>query len=92
MTIDDLKLDELEHFAKSTFREIDMQFMKSLPSNDDKLAYINGMLNTSIAQGALLSFRWQKLTQAVADAFKPIVEAVSNVFKGISDTLKRLMP
>lgn len=92
MTIDDLKIDELEHFVEHAFREIDMQFMRSLPSNDDKLRYVNGMLNTSIAQGALLSFRWRKLTQAVADAFKPIIEAVSGIFKGISDTLKRLMP
>lgn len=90
MTIDDLKIDELEHFAAHAFREIDMQFMSSLPSNDRKLEYINLMLNTSVAQSNLMAFRLQKLAKLFIDAYKNIFTALGKVFGNVAESFRRI--
>ena len=89
MSIDDLKIDELEHFAK-VFRDIDLQFMRSLETPEDRLAYINGMLNTTIGQGMILSFRWQKLVEAVSTAFRGAAKMIGNIFAGAADAFRRI--
>lgn len=91
MTIDDLKIDELEHFVAYAFREIDIQFMGSLPNNQSKLAYINRMLNTTSAQNNLASFRLAKLWKAVGAVLEGAVKAISDAFINIGNGLRGII-
>lgn len=88
MTIDELKIDELEHFAE-IFREVDLQIIRSADP-EQSLWYINAMLNTYICQQRLAAFRWKKLQAALVEAFRGVAKTISNVFAGIAETFRRI--
>jgi len=88
MTIDDIKIDELEHFAQ-IFREVDLQIIRQAEP-EQALWYINAMLNTYTCQQQLAAFRWQKLVTAVGDAFRCVAKTLSNVFSGIAEAFRRI--
>ena len=88
MTIDELKIDELEHFAQ-IFREVDLQIIRSADP-EQSLWYINAMLNTSTCQARLVAFRWQKVQAALVEAFRGVAKTISKVFSGIAETFRRI--
>jgi len=86
MTIDELKIDEPEHFAE-IFREVDLQLIRSTDP-EQALWYINAMLNTSLCQSRLASFRMQKIWSAIKATFSNAAQAISDAFGNIAKGLR----
>lgn len=86
MTIDDLKIDELEHFAE-IFREVDLQLIRNAES-EQALWYINAMLNTSTCQTRLVAFRFAKIWSAIKSGMATIIQGVSDIFSRMAKGLR----